>query len=109
MDETVLQIDVLYLSCSSLTTCTPGNLLICCACKKLQNLNAKVFTKQVRYEIMGAYHLQGETGSSTACANGKQKSLVASSVQISNLFNQGKPVSKCCYQRLVNSNKNPSK
>ena len=76
----------------------------------------KVFTKQqaggfsLRHEILVAYHLQGETGSSTACANGKQKSLVVSSVQISNLFNQGKPVSKCCYQRLVNSNKlNPSK
>ena len=28
-----------YLSCSSLTTCTPGSLLICCAYKKFQNIN----------------------------------------------------------------------
>ena len=28
-----------HLSCSSLTTCTPGSLLICCAYKKFQNVN----------------------------------------------------------------------
>ena len=38
------------------------------------------------YEVTRVvYHLHGETGSSTVCANGKQKSLMASSVQIGHL------------------------
>ena len=36
-------------------------------------------------ETMVVYHLNGETGPSTVCANGKQKYLVASSIRISHL------------------------